>query len=592
MQTQTVSQAANNGTQCSASTVLLDDTETIIDGGKIITGSIDANSINANTISGSSLTISSFSDASNYATQEDLADVSFGAEITKSMSGERTIVTEDAADLPLLTIEAQGESVQDGTPTPDAPVEIRSVRGRNLVKLTGRTARPTTGSNPTDAKVMDGTGYWVSISANGYVRPVVTEVQIQDETVQFTTAQIAYGVGFEFKLKTGGTYCVTYKAATSGDAIRVGFFDGDGKNISYSGDLASGASFTVPSNCDCCVVVLKPNTLNQVATYSEIQLELGSTPTPYVPYGYVGLEVRRRNLAKTYVFSGSDGGISFTYDGKGCMVSGSAGNSSKWTKPYRSAATSDMLFTLPAGTYTLNKFGSTSQYLRVQFVRKSDGTEFYDTFSLDNETEGFVRLAFMPPQQEQSINEYVTFQLERGTEATAYEPYRSVSYIDLKGEELCSLPDGTEDVLTVDASGHVEIEKRTKKFGWDDIVNFSSNSTRVNVSTNANADVVVPAASEMPVLLATHLVPHTWSGTTVPGTSFLNPNNGAIGWNFSPGVASTLVELKALYPDAYSIHPLKESQTIDLGYIDMPQVMDGSTVYVAAEVQPIISGSW
>lgn len=160
--------------------------------------------------------------------------------------------------------------------------------------------------------------------------------------------------------------------------------------------------------------------------------------------------------------------------------------------------------------------------------------------------------------------------------------------IDLQGHELCSLPDGTRDVLTVDASGHVEIKKRTKKLVWDDVVNFSSNSSRTNASTKANTDVVVPAASEMPVLLATHLVPHIWSGTTVPGTSFLNPNNGAIGWNFSPGVASTLAELKALYPDVYSIHLLKESRTIDLGYVELPDVRGASTLAVIAEVEPQI----
>ena len=44
----------------------MDDTTTVIDGGKIITGSIDANTINANTISGSSLTISDFKDSDDY----------------------------------------------------------------------------------------------------------------------------------------------------------------------------------------------------------------------------------------------------------------------------------------------------------------------------------------------------------------------------------------------------------------------------------------------------------------------------------------------------------------------------------------------
>lgn len=42
------------------------------------------------------------------------------------------------------------------------------------------------------------------------------------------------------------------------------------------------------------------------------------------------------------------------------------------------------------------------------------------------------------------------------------------------------------------------------------------------------------------------------------------------------------------------IYPLEESawHIIDLGYVDLPEVSDGSTVYVAAEVQPVIETSW
>ena len=40
--------------------------------------------------------------------------------------------------------------------------------------------------------------------------------------------------------------------------------------------------------------------------------------------------------------------------------------------------------------------------------------------------------------------------------------------------------------------------------------------------------------------------------------------------------------------------PLAESDwyTIDLGYVDLPQVANGSTIHAIAEVQPQICGSW
>lgn len=66
VQSQTVAQQVNNDTACSCSSVQLDDSTTIIDGGNIITGSINANAINADTINGSNLTISSFKDSDSY----------------------------------------------------------------------------------------------------------------------------------------------------------------------------------------------------------------------------------------------------------------------------------------------------------------------------------------------------------------------------------------------------------------------------------------------------------------------------------------------------------------------------------------------
>ena len=69
VQTQTVAQAANNGTSCTCSAVLLDDSTTVIDGGKLITGSVAANKIDATDINASGmLTVGALSQA----TQNDI----------------------------------------------------------------------------------------------------------------------------------------------------------------------------------------------------------------------------------------------------------------------------------------------------------------------------------------------------------------------------------------------------------------------------------------------------------------------------------------------------------------------------------------
>lgn len=55
----------------------------------------------------------------------------------------------------------------------------------------------------------------------------------------------------------------------------------------------------------------------------------------------------------------------------------------------------------------------------------------------------------------------ISIQIELGG-PTAYEPHASVGVpIDLKGHELCGLPDGVRDELRIDALGNVELVKRT-----------------------------------------------------------------------------------------------------------------------------------
>lgn len=56
----------------------------------------------------------------------------------------------------------------------------------------------------------------------------------------------------------------------------------------------------------------------------------------------------------------------------------------------------------------------------------------------------------------------VSIQIEMGADATSYEPYQNVDLaVDLKGHELCGLPDGVRDELRIDALGNVELVKRT-----------------------------------------------------------------------------------------------------------------------------------
>ena len=70
-------------------------------------------------------------------------------------------------------------------------------------------------------------------------------------------------------------------------------------------------------------------------------------------------------------------------------------------------------------------------------------------------------------------------QLEKGTQATPYEEYKSNSLtIDLQGNELCSLPNGTKDELVVE-NGIAKIIKRIGKVVLDGSENWISNEVGI-----------------------------------------------------------------------------------------------------------------
>lgn len=126
-----------------------------------------------------------------YATKDDLVDVSSGAEITKSISGERSIITKDAADLPLLTLDpVYGESVQNGTPTPNAPIYIQALKSPHRFPG-GDTLEVTIPGRSEDNKEI-----WGNYSGSA------TRTLRSDGTYERTYTGTYHGIGITFYGKT------------------------------------------------------------------------------------------------------------------------------------------------------------------------------------------------------------------------------------------------------------------------------------------------------------------------------------------------------------------------------------------------------
>lgn len=149
----------------------------------------------------------------------------------------------------LSSLEMEGLAIQDGTPTPDNPVPIQVVRGRNLYN--------------DDASTL-----------NKYVKEDGSIGEVADGSVSLSE---------KIAVKPGTSYTISGET-TVGDVTRNVIFDANGAVLAAY--TLANRTFTTPSNASYMLMSVAS------ADRATLQLELGSTPTPYVPYGHVGLEVR------------------------------------------------------------------------------------------------------------------------------------------------------------------------------------------------------------------------------------------------------------------------------------------------------------
>lgn len=182
----------------------------------------------------------------------------------------------------------------------------------------------------------------------------------------------------------------------------------------------------------------------------------------------LALNVSGKNLLESKEASGA--GYTFSIGGDGSLVvSGTGDGSTAWKTITE--------LSLPKGDYVFSQTSSNESSSLLSLLKgftqlgKTQSVKFTVTSEDD-----VYRLAFNGSYAFVEGTEY-TFQIERGTEATAYEPYvGSSTPIDLQGNVLSSLPDGTRDVLTVDANGACSIEKQTVTTVFDGVSNKVSES--------------------------------------------------------------------------------------------------------------------
>lgn len=186
---------------------------------------------------------------------------------TKDESGSN-ITIEDASNNPLTYLEIEGKSIQDGTPTPDSPVEIESVGYENLLK--------TTNWNQYTINASGGT-----IVSNDRMSTDYIEIKPNKEYIfSCDVESFFYGIAYYDSSKT--FLSRTYK--NGGNSI-VGTTPNNAKYIRVFGQYVANQPFTQDK-------------------FEEYKLMLNDGNTKehnYIPYGKFGIEVKTTNGTDTNI---------------------------------------------------------------------------------------------------------------------------------------------------------------------------------------------------------------------------------------------------------------------------------------------------
>ena len=111
-----------------------------------------------------------------YASKEDLTNISSEKDITGIAEGECPTIT-DSTDAPLLYTKIKGYTLQDGTPTPDAPVDVLGLGNNGSVELTA------CGKNLLDVITVSDTKNGLTITVNDDKSVTINGTATADTTI-------------------------------------------------------------------------------------------------------------------------------------------------------------------------------------------------------------------------------------------------------------------------------------------------------------------------------------------------------------------------------------------------------------------------
>ena len=307
------------------------------------------------------------------------------------------------------------------------------------------------------------------------------------------TAEFNIHSAESFVLRPGSTYYLSCSPAPSGFSIGISqYVDGSFKSTKRMPD--GGGAVTIDSDVDYVTFVLYGFTIGTPlsGTY-RVMLNEGSEPEPWCPPGLNSVEdvTVWQSGGNFATFNARDEwrGVTATYDDEGYLnVIGIPTTNSAF-----GFGTQFFNGTIPAGTKITASFSGVQGpvYMGVNYRINQDGVE-RSTGAYVGGTQGNNKTFTVPENltllswfvgiqsgnQGKAINARVRFSLVFGEEALDEKATAlKATPIDLLGNKVSSLPDGTRDELVIDAGGNVVLKKRTDIFAGTTSTTWSTYST-------------------------------------------------------------------------------------------------------------------
>lgn len=415
-------------------------------------------------------------------------------------SGKFIHITDSAPDSPLEYFNLYGETTQNGTPTPSAPVAVQTVTGENKLQIVRKNL------------------FNKNETVNGY--RIGSDGNLFADSNYFVSEMIPVQPNTNYTISGG---------STSTDSSASAQYDASGQFVSRT--LSTGwNNITTGAN----VLYIRFTTLQNKK--DTVQLEVGSTATDYEPYQGQSYDINLgKNLVRQIQDFSANGLIFSTRQDGTTHIQGTS-----TSIVVNDTDISDIV--LNPGTYTFSysyngtqpPVNSGAVQLRKYDPESETGTTVVALYAWDNDSVSFTLTEITKLQRlriffnsDQSLNCDVSVQLERGATASSFAAY----FMPI---ELCKIGNYQDYIYKNGENWYIHKETGSKALGdftWS-VAGTSTSGVYRLMSDTSLADVaVLPSAANVSFIgLCTDYDVTSANNTYLKNTGIsMQPTGGQVG---------------------------------------------------------------